>query len=51
MTVSIGRSVTEQMITARSGLSVYSFISTARDDGEGCPAELAGIERNVHFAH
>jgi len=36
MTVSIGSSVTEQMITARTGLTVYSLILTARGEPEGC---------------
>jgi len=50
MTIGVGPSVTEQMITARTGLTLYSLIEVGRDDAEGCPAELKGIEGSLQFA-
>jgi TM2 domain-containing membrane protein YozV len=50
MTVSIGPTVTENMTTARTGLSVYSLVTIARYGSEGCPRDLAQIERGLHFA-
>ncbi|HEX4036822.1 MAG TPA: hypothetical protein VHX37_02085 [Acidobacteriaceae bacterium] len=50
MSVGIGPSVTEQMVTARTGLTVYSLITVARDDSVGCPAQLALMQKGLHFA-
>ena len=49
MSVSLGPSVTEQMVTARTGLTVYSLITVARDDSDGCPAQLASVQKGLHF--
>ncbi|HET7348194.1 MAG TPA: hypothetical protein VFJ10_12750 [Acidobacteriaceae bacterium] len=50
MRVSVGTHVEEQIITARSGFSLYSLITVARDDADTCPTDLTRAAASLHFS-
>jgi TM2 domain-containing membrane protein YozV len=50
MTIGVGPTVIETMTSARSGLNLYSLVTVARDDAEGCPSALLQVKQGLRFA-
>lgn len=51
MRVSVGTAVEEKLVTARTGFTLYTVITVARDDADTCRADLDRAVSSLHFTH